>query len=73
MENKKLINAYVKMVVARLEPSVRSDVEMELSQLIEEEMQNSKKSVEEVLEKFGNPKKLAEDYGGKKRYVIGPI
>ena len=70
----KLIDRYVYAVTERLPEDIREDVSTELHANIEDMLpENPTEShVRQVLEKLGNPIKLAEEYSPNKRYLIGP-
>ena len=67
-----MIDAYIHAVVKYLPRSSREDIAEELRGLIEEQKENSTMRIEEILESFGDPKILAEQYSGRKRSLIGP-
>lgn len=69
-----MIDRYVYAVTKQLPDNTRKDVERELRSNIEDMLPEhfTEKDVIAVLEKLGNPIKLAEEYGGTKRYLIGP-
>lgn len=69
--NKK-IEAYIKEVIQCIPEHQREDIKLELTSLINDEMEAEEKTIEEVLIKLGNPRVLAKNYMGKKNYVIGP-
>ncbi|WP_404450627.1 hypothetical protein LG329_09735 [Virgibacillus necropolis] len=73
------INRYIYAVTQRLPQSQREDISIELRGLIEDMLDErtqdkdaTDKDVEEVLLELGNPKHLAQQYRGSKRYLIGP-
>ncbi|WP_200411588.1 HAAS signaling domain-containing protein [Virgibacillus salexigens] len=74
-----MIDRYIYAVTQRLSQSQREDISQELRGLItdmlEERMeglQASENDVEQVLSELGDPKKLAQQYQGTKKYIIGP-
>lgn len=68
-----LIERYVYAVVKELPEGQREDIKKELFSLIEDMVdERGEGTEEEVLLELGNPKELAEQYRGKKRYLIGP-
>ncbi|UOQ87336.1 HAAS signaling domain-containing protein [Gracilibacillus salinarum] len=74
-----MIDRYIYAVTQRLPQSQQKDIEMELRGLIEDMLaerghgeEATKKDVEEVLLELGNPKELARNYRGSKKYFIGP-
>lgn len=70
----KLIDRYVYAVTENLQEDVKEDVSRELRTNIEDMLPDdpTEADVREVLEKLGNPKKLASEYSDSKRYLIGP-
>lgn len=75
---KNLIDRYVYAVIKELPSKQRGDIEKELRSLIGdmvEEYQGEvsyEKKVEKVLLDLGDPKVLADNYRGSKKYLIGP-
>jgi hypothetical protein len=69
-----LIERYIYAVIRRLQPKQRPDIEQELRALISDMLteSNNEKDIEEVLQKLGDPARLADNYRGKKRFLIGP-
>ena len=74
-----IIERYIYAVTHRLPEKARADVELELRGLIEDLLEERVRGkavregdVEGVLMELGNPENLAEEYGGKPRYLIGP-
>lgn len=69
-----LIERYILAVTERLPEDIRDDVARELRSNIEDMLPEAagENQVREVLEKMGNPRKLAEEYNPAKRYLIGP-
>lgn len=69
-----LIERYIFAVTERLPEDIRADVAEELRSNIEDMLpQNATDSeIRGVLEKLGNPGKLAQEYKPVKRYLIGP-
>lgn len=69
-----LIERYVLAVTERLPEDIREDVAEELRSNIADMLPENagEDQVREVLEKMGNPKKLAEEYNPTKKYLIGP-
>ncbi|MBS4218242.1 hypothetical protein KHA96_07945 [Bacillus sp. FJAT-49711] len=75
-----LIERYIYAVTRRLPQSQREDVEKELRGLIADMLDDrvgedevTKAHIEEVLLELGEPRKLARQYGGKNKYIIGPV
>lgn len=69
-----LIERYVLAVSERLPEDIRNDVANELRSNIEDMLPENptEEDIREVLEKLGNPRKLAQEYYPAKRYLIGP-
>jgi hypothetical protein len=69
-----LIERYIYAVTKRLPEASRSDVEKELRANIHDMLpiEYTEEQVVEVLHKLGDPVRLADEYRGTKRYLIGP-
>lgn len=69
-----LIDRYIYAVAEYLPKAVREDVSIELrANIVDMLPENaSEEQIREVLEKLGNPRKLADEYNPAKRYLIGP-
>ncbi len=69
-----LIERYILAVTERLPEATRKDVGEELRSNIEDMLPENatEEDIRMVLEKLGNPKKLAQEYNPSKRYLIGP-
>ncbi|MCM3740441.1 hypothetical protein M3210_09175 [Oceanobacillus luteolus] len=74
-----LIDRYIYAVTQKIPTSQRKDIEKELRGLIEDMLeertqgkQATEKEIEEVLLELGNPRELALQYRGTKRFLIGP-
>jgi hypothetical protein len=69
-----LIERYIYAVTKRLPETQREDVAKELRGNIEDMLSDnpSQHEVEGVLIELGEPSKLATEYRGKKRYLVGP-
>lgn len=69
-----LIDRYILAVTERLPEDMRNDVAEELRSNIEDMLPDNAddNEIRKVLEKLGNPQKLAQDYYPTKRYLIGP-
>ena len=69
-----LIERYILAVTERLPEDMRNDVAEELRSNIEDMLPDNTddNEIRKLLEKFGNPQKLAQDYYPTKRYLIGP-
>lgn len=70
----KLIDRYVYAVTERLPENMRDDIKKELYANIEDMLPENptEEDIKRVLEKLGDPVKLANEYSGTKRYLIGP-
>src|SRR5690606_39943841 len=80
MMKMEMIERYVYDVTRRLSQSQREDVEKELRGLIADMLDErigddeaTESHIEEVLLELGDPRKLARQYGGKNKYIIGPL
>lgn len=74
-----LIERYIYAVTEKLPQMQRKDIAVELRGLIEDMLEErggkgnwNKEDVEAVLLELGNPRKLADNYRGKKKFLIGP-
>lgn len=69
-----LIDRYVFAVTEYLSDNNRKDVADELRSNIEDMLPDhpTDQDIRKVLEKMGNPRKLADEYNPTKRYLIGP-
>ncbi|HEX3020784.1 MAG TPA: hypothetical protein VHP81_00125 [Lachnospiraceae bacterium] len=67
-----LIERYVYDVTKNLSVGTREDVGRELRSNIEEMLPENAtdNEIHEVLEKIGNPSRLADEYNPKKRYLM---
>lgn len=72
MNEKDMIERYIYEVVKRVTQDMRDEIKLELETLIEDMREEEGGSVEQVLEKLGNPADLAKQYRGDSNYVIGP-
>lgn len=70
----KTIDRYVNAVAERLPEKNREDIKKELYANIEDMLPEnpSEDDIRKALEKLGDPVKLANEYNGTKRYLIGP-
>ncbi len=71
----KLIDRYVYAVTQHFQKDLRDEISKELRANIEDMLPEdySEEEVYQVLEKLGNPRKLANEYNPNKRYLIGPL
>ncbi len=69
-----IIERYILAVTERLPEEIRYDVAEELRSNIEDMLPENatEEEMRAVLEKLGNPRKLAQEYNPGKRYLIGP-
>lgn len=67
---KELVNRYVYEVTKRIPKEQRSEIEMELRELIEDMAEGA--PLEEVFAKLGDPAVFARKYREDKNYVISP-
>ncbi|HEX2944414.1 MAG TPA: hypothetical protein VHT96_00475 [Clostridia bacterium] len=74
MNEANLIERYLNAVAEHLPEDTREDVKKELRANIEDMLPDdpTEKDVRSVLEKLGNPVRLAGEYRQTKRYLIGP-
>lgn len=72
MNEKDMIERYIYEVTKRVPQKMRDEIRMELEGLIEDMCANENCSVEEALQKLGNPAEFAKRYRGDSNYVIGP-
>lgn len=70
----KLIDRYIHAVTEHLPQDVREDIAKELQGNIEDMLSEeaSEEEVYQVLKELGNPRKLANEYNPRKKYLIGP-
>jgi hypothetical protein len=70
-----LIERYISEVTRRIAKKNQQDIAMELRSTIEDMLPDnySEKEVKEVLQKLGDPARLASQYEDKKQYLIGPL
>ncbi len=73
------VERYIYAVIKRLPEKQRNDIEKELRGLIEDMLGNRTRDreatdgdIEAVLLELGDPAELADQYRGKKKYLIGP-
>ncbi|OPX44432.1 hypothetical protein CLHUN_17310 [Ruminiclostridium hungatei] len=69
-----IIERYILAVTERLPEEMRYDVAEELRSNIEDMLPENaaEDEIRSVLEKLGNPRKLAQEYNPGKRFLIGP-
>jgi hypothetical protein len=75
-----LIERYIYAVVRYLPPKQRKDIEQELRGVIDDMLaqrvqggEPGAADIEAVLLELGNPRKLADNYRGTARFLIGPV
>lgn len=70
----RIIDKYVYAVAEKLPENIREDIKKELYANIEDMLPESpsEDDIRRVLEKIGDPVKLANEYSQTKRYLIGP-
>ncbi len=68
------INRYIYAVIKHLPEEIRADVDKELRTNIEDMLppDYTEQDVRRILNELGNPAKLADEYQGHKKYLIGP-
>ncbi|WP_077617451.1 HAAS signaling domain-containing protein [Bacillus sinesaloumensis] len=69
-----LIDVYIQEVIRRLPEKMREDIALELRSTIEDMLPEEYREddVKRVLEKLGNPVKLANEYSDRPMHLIGP-
>ncbi len=72
MNEKDLMERYIYDVVRRVPQNTREEIKLELQSLIEDMCAEEQLSMEEVLQKLGDPAKMAKRYREQESYVIGP-
>lgn len=72
MKDKHYKARYIQAVSKYLSDDIKTDVELELNSLIDEQLKEEAQTIETVLKELGSPKKLAAAYEGKTHYLIGP-
>ena len=71
MNDKEMAKRYIYEVVKRVPQDMREEIEMELQALIEDMCSQEELSVEEALQKLGDPAKFAKRYRDHDNYLIG--
>lgn len=72
MNEQDMIERYIYDVVKRVPQESREEIRMELQSLIDDMCEQEDSSVEEVLQKLGEPAKFAKRYRDENSYLIGP-
>ena len=72
MNDKEMAKRYIYEVAKRVPQDMREEIEMELQALIEDMCSQEELSVEEALQKLGDPAKFAKRYRDHDNYLIGP-
>lgn len=73
LSNEEMITSYIHEVTKRVPQKQRTDIELELRSLIEDQIEsNNDQAVETILLHLGSPKAMADNYLEHKRYLIGP-
>ena len=72
MNEKDMIERYIYDVVKRVPQESREEIRLELQSLIDDMCEQEDISVEEVLQKLGEPEQFAKRYLDENSYVIGP-
>ena len=72
MNEKDMIERYIYEVTRRVPQKTREEIRLELETLIEDMRAEEEFTVEEILQKLGNPAELAKGYRGDNNYLIGP-
>lgn len=72
MNEKDMIERYIYEVTKRVPQDTREEIRLELQSLIEDMCAAEECSVEEALQKLGNPAEFAKRYREDSGYLIGP-
>ncbi len=72
MNEKEMVERYIYEVTKRVPQKMRDEIKLELETLIEDMCNEEECSVEEVLERLGDPAEFAKKYRGENSYIIGP-
>jgi len=72
MNEKDMIERYIYEVVKRVPQELREEISLELQSLIEDMCEKEDCTVEEALQKLGNPAEFAKRYNDGPNYLIGP-
>lgn len=72
MSEKEMIERYIYEVTKRVPQEMREEITLELQSLIEDMCGDEDITVEEVLQKLGNPAEFAKRYNDSPNYLIGP-
>ncbi len=72
MNEKDMIARYIYEVTKRVPQETQQEISLELQSLIEDMCTEEGISVEEVLQKLGDPAEFAKRYRGDNNYLIGP-
>lgn len=72
MSEQEMIERYIYEVTKRVPQDMREEITMELQSLIEDMREEEGITVEEVLQKLGNPAEFAKRYNDRPNYLIGP-
>lgn len=72
MNEKDMMERYIYEVVKRVPQELREEISLELQSLIEDMCEEKDCTVEEALQKLGNPIEFAKRYNDGPNYLIGP-
>lgn len=72
MSEKEMIERYIYEVTKRVPQEMREEIALELQSLITDMREDEDITVEEVLQKLGNPAEFAKRYNDRPNYLIGP-
>lgn len=72
MNEQEMIERYIYEVTRRIPQENREEIHLELQTLIEDMRTEENITIEEVLQKLGNPAELAKSFRDDNNYLIGP-
>ncbi len=72
MNEKNMVERYIYEVTKRVPQKMREEIKLELETLIEDMCGEEGYTVEQALEKLGDPAEFAKQYRGENNYIIGP-
>ena len=72
MSEKDMMERYIHEVTRRVPQETRDEIRLELQGLIEDMCATEQCSMEEALQKLGNPAEFAKRYREENSYIIGP-
>lgn len=72
MNEKDMIERYIYEVTRRVPQKMREEIKLELETLIDDMCNEEGCSIEEALNRLGDPAEFAKKYRGDKNYIVGP-